>query len=185
MHICDRHIPRGIFDAFLGKGSTDDQEWEGPIFEPIDPDSDGGLGGTSEELFGPLAVLLVGYAQYEVDQFRTFMIDMDADMVKIITCTRKMLSSTLEQSLDSPAPVFEQLPLGTKRAVFLSGMSGAEVQEVISAYNDSGLPPTVWAAAVPANYQRTVSTLLEDIYGDHNLMLQREQELLRQRQQLS
>ena len=31
-----------------------------------------------------------------------------------------------------------QLPLGTKRAVFLSGMSGAEVQEVISAYNDSG-----------------------------------------------
>lgn len=51
-----RHIPRGIFDAFLGKGSTDDQEWEGPFFEPIDPDSDGGLGGTSEELFGPLVV---------------------------------------------------------------------------------------------------------------------------------
>ncbi|CAL8466395.1 g5931 [Coccomyxa elongata] len=145
-------------------------EWEGPIFEPIDPDSDGGLGGTSEELFGPLAVLLVGFAQYEVDQFRAFMIDMDADIVKIITCTKKMLSSTLEQSLDSPAPVFEQLPLGTKRAVFLSGMSGAEVQEVISAYNDSGLPPTVWAAAVPANYQRTISVLLEDIYGDHNLM---------------
>ena len=31
-----------------------------------------------------------------------------------------------------------QLPLSTKRAVFLSGMCGAEVQEVISAYNDSG-----------------------------------------------
>ena len=29
------------------------------------------------------AVLLVGYAQYEVDQFRAFMIDMDADMVKV------------------------------------------------------------------------------------------------------
>ena len=31
-----------------------------------------------------------------------------------------------------------QLPLGTKRLVFLSGMSAAEVQEVISAYRDSG-----------------------------------------------
>jgi len=29
------------------------------------------------------AVLLVGFAQYEVDQFRSFMIDMDADMVKV------------------------------------------------------------------------------------------------------
>ena len=33
-----------------------------------------------------------------------------------------------------------QLPLGTHRAVFLSGMSGAEVQEVISAYLDAGMP---------------------------------------------
>ncbi|KAK9902767.1 hypothetical protein WJX75_005500 [Coccomyxa subellipsoidea] len=96
-----------------------------------------------------------------------------------------MLATTLQEALNSSAPAFEQLPISTKRAVFLSGMCGAEVQEVISAYNDSGLPPTVWAAAVPANYQRTVSTLLEDIYGDHNLMMQQEQELLRQRQQAS
>jgi hypothetical protein len=107
--------PRGIFDAFQGKNNAE-EEWEGPTFEAIDPESDGGLGGTSEELFGPLvssstysnnarnkyprmdlqaadwqghlhcalqAVLLVGYAQYEVDQFRAFMIDMDADIVKV------------------------------------------------------------------------------------------------------
>ena len=33
-----------------------------------------------------------------------------------------------------------QLPPGTRRAVVLSGMSGAEVQEVVSAYADSGGP---------------------------------------------
>lgn len=38
-------------------------------------------------------------------------------------------------------------------------------------YICAGLPPTVWGAAVPANYQRTVNVLLEDIYGDHNLMV--------------
>lgn len=33
---------------------------------------------------------------------------MDMFPMQIITCTKKMLSSTLEQSLDSPAPVFGQ-----------------------------------------------------------------------------
>ena len=29
----------------------------------------------------------------------------------------------------------------------------------------------MWAAAVPANYDRTLGTLIEDIYGDHQLMV--------------
>lgn len=45
--------------------------------------SDGGLGGTSEHLFGPLAVAMIGYHPREVDTFRAFMNDMDADMVKV------------------------------------------------------------------------------------------------------
>ena len=50
---------------------------------PIDMDSDGGLGGTSAELFGPLAVVLVGYFPAELETFRSFMIAMEADMVKV------------------------------------------------------------------------------------------------------
>ena len=49
----------------------------------IDMDSEGGLGGTSKELFGPLAIALVGFQPLEVDRFRTFMNDMEADMVKV------------------------------------------------------------------------------------------------------
>ncbi len=45
-------VTKGIFDAFLGRKNA--QEEEGPTFEAIDPESDGGLGGTSEDLFGPL-----------------------------------------------------------------------------------------------------------------------------------
>lgn len=46
-------------------------------------DSEGGLGGTSVEIFGPLAVMLVGYHPQEFERFRAFMIDMEADMVKV------------------------------------------------------------------------------------------------------
>ena len=29
----------------------------------------------------------------------------------------------------------------------------------------------MWAAAVPANYDRSLGALVEDIYGDHQLMV--------------
>jgi len=31
----------------------------------------------------------------------------------------------------------------------------------------------MWAAAVPANYDRKLGALIEDIYGDHQLMVRR------------
>lgn len=37
-----------------------------------------------------------------------------------------------------PLPSLPQPPLGTRRTVFLSGMYGAEVVEVIAAYKDAG-----------------------------------------------
>jgi len=49
----------------------------------IDMESEGGLGGTSEGMFGPLACALVGYYPVEMDRFRAVMNDMEADMVKV------------------------------------------------------------------------------------------------------
>ena len=40
----------------------------------------------------------------------------------------------------------------------------------------AGLPPTLWAVAVPMNYERPVKDLLEDIAGDHEYMMQQRQQ---------
>jgi len=130
-------------------------------------ESEGGLGGTSEGMFGPLACALVGYYPVEMDRFRAVMNDMEADMVKVICCGTEQLQGSLQQALEGPTPDVKEPKLGTRRAIFLSGMSGEEVSEVIGAYNDSGLPETVWAAAVPMNFTRRLEDLVEDIYGDH------------------
>jgi hypothetical protein len=58
LHLC-RHRRRlepvhGILDRFFGSSGTHD----GPELVAIDPDSDGGLGGISDGLFGPLVCLL-------------------------------------------------------------------------------------------------------------------------------
>jgi hypothetical protein len=63
---------------------------------------------------------------------------------------------------DAPGPV--QPPLGQRRAVIMSGMFTSEVLEVISGYKDAGLPPTVFAAAVPNNYARAVGEVVESCW---------------------
>jgi hypothetical protein len=73
----------------------------------------------------------------------------------------------------APAPRAPQPPLGQRRAVILSGMYTSEVLEVIAAYKDAGLPPTVFAAAVPNNYGREVGDVVESCWKDQMVAQQR------------
>jgi hypothetical protein len=43
--------------------------------------------------------------------------------------------------------------------------------QVIGAYKDAGLPPTVWAAAVPNNYSRIVGDLMAEVQADNAAMV--------------
>lgn len=60
-----------------------EHEATGPNMVPLDVESKGGLGGTSEEPFGELAALLVGFTAPQFESFRRIMISMDADIVKV------------------------------------------------------------------------------------------------------
>lgn len=175
-----------VFDKlkqiFTGS-KPDEQDGAQPPADPttgtlrrLDPDVTGSLDGSGSDTFGPLAVLLVGFLVDELERFRKVMNDMDADIVKIIPCTRDLMKCTLQEALDSTYPRYEEPPLGQRRMVIMSGMHAAEVMEVISAYKDSGLPPTVFAAAVPNNYQRVVGELVSEVIQDHSNMQKRKQE---------
>lgn len=87
-----------------------------------------------------------------------------------------------------------QLPEDTRHAVVMSGMSTAEVMEVIGAYSETGkctctqaragmlptifacnierlvstasLPESLFGAAVPNNYGSNLRTLLAEMYDD-------------------
>lgn len=148
---------------------------EGAELVRIDTESSGGLGGTSDEVLGPLAVLLVGFLPEEFEAFRAMMNDIEADMVKIVPCTRAHLDSTLQAALESDYPHYEQPALGQRRALFMSGMYGSEVVELIAAYKEAGLPPCAFAAAVPNNYQRTVGDLAESVWRDQAALVAKQQ----------
>lgn len=46
-----------------------------------------------------------------------------------------------------------------------------EVVEIISAYKEEGLPPCAFAAAVPNNWERLVSDLVQSVWKDHQAMV--------------
>ena len=54
------------------------------------------------------AVLLIGFSQYEVDAFRAFMIDMDADMVKVNIMPYLLHASHMHSLLQSSG--LDQVP---------------------------------------------------------------------------
>ena len=147
---------------------------EGPVLERLDLSSTGGLGGTSEDVFGPLAVALVGFSQTEYDQFRGLLQQMEADFVKTIPCSAAHLGASLQTVLHLENVKFESGPLGLRRTIFLSGMYASEVHEIISAYRDARMPPAVFAAYVPRNKDKRLDDLVEEVYDDHLYMLQQQ-----------
>lgn len=63
------------------------------------------------EPLGPLAMLLVGFTEEEMERVRNMLVmDLEADMVKLLSCTKAMLGMTLGEALEQSATTkFEQL----------------------------------------------------------------------------
>ena len=134
---------------------------------PINMDSDEGIGGTSDHPFGPDAVLLVGFLRDEVPRIRAVLDDIGADFVRVVLATRDMLDGTLGEALEAPAAAATAKPAtGCPRVLFCSGMSGAEVMQVIAALEELALPPCVFAAAVPRSVGKRLADVLDEIAGD-------------------
>lgn len=157
-------------EAIMG-GKVLQQEEEEDLGEMARLDQDTPAG--TEEVFGPTAVLLVGFMDGEVGRFKSVLGDMGADMVQVLTAGPATMGETLQQALEGGSRPYERAPLGQRRAVVLSGMFTSEVLEVISGYKDAGLPPTVFAAAVPNNYSRTVADVVESCWKDQMVAQQR------------
>ncbi|KAK9798896.1 hypothetical protein WJX73_003434 [Symbiochloris irregularis] len=158
-------------------------EHEDPDFVEINSETVG-LDGQSEETFGPLAILLIGYIPREVDLVKEYLHEIEADMVKVIVCTDQLAEQRLCDVLESasqPHPKkqlsfqdVDSAPQTARRMLIMSGMTSDEVLSIVYGYRQQELPETVMAAAVPASYERKVSALVDDVYGDHEYMMAKE-----------
>ena len=184
----------GPFDSFLdnmrnlastpiqpsSSSAYGDEEEEYPeeednTFVQLNPNSTGSVDGTSEETFGPLAMLAVGFLEEEFAFLQDILDEMGAAEVQLVPCTSTLLDGTLGEALSmDPLPAHEPpISEGTQRVVFLSGMYASEVIEVVAALRESDLPECAFAAAVPRSWGRQLRELVDDVHADHAAMAER------------
>lgn len=115
----------GLKDQLSGnKTTTNPQQQEEATFKQLDPSNQGSVDGSSEDTFGPLALLAVGFLHHEFEALQGFLAVIGAHEVGLVPCTKGMLQGTLGDALmefESP-PNHEAPPLGARRVLFLSGM---------------------------------------------------------------
>lgn len=138
-------------------------------FAPIDGASEDAPGGVAEGRFGPECTLLVGFTREETAAWREVMDEIGADFVRVTTCVKSMLRAPLGRALETVQEDASAVApaLGVPRMMFLSGMNSMEVMEIVGVYEERGWAPSVFACAVPKNYETPLADLLTEIMDDH------------------
>lgn len=138
---------------------------EDPKFVPINDD---------DPQFGPPAMMLMGLTYDEVLKVQEVLHNMEGDFLKVLICTHEMIKGTLWDAMNSLQPDLKTVKIaqGLPRICFLSGLTGEEMMMFVQALPEAKLEPTVFAALVPNNAQKTVGELIEEIMGDHERLTQ-------------
>jgi hypothetical protein len=168
------------------EGEEEDDDDGGASMRPINDvlgDGSGGSGGASDAEPDPLAALVAGLGAEDLERLRAAMHAIDADIVRLIPCPRAALEPgaalTLEEAVALPrCPLHEPAPEGLLpgAVVFLSGMTGPEVAEIVRCYRDVDgprLPPAAFCALVPGNRARTVRELAMSVWQDERRVRER------------
>ncbi|EPS62212.1 hypothetical protein M569_12582, partial [Genlisea aurea] len=92
----------------------------------------------------------------------------------VIFCTEEMMirggslwkAVNTKQSILEPSLVASSSP----RICFMSGLTGEEMMMFIDAFPETGLEPPVFAAVVPNSADRSLTEVVEEIMGDHEML---------------
>lgn len=146
-------------------------------FAEIDAESSDAPGGVAEGRFGPDAILLVGFSADETRLWRAELDAIEAGFVRLVTCDETLIDKTLGEALETEqldASVVASAGGIPDRVMFFSGMVGGEIMQLVDLFNGLNIPPSIFACAVPNNWDGKVRDLVGEIADDHRIMMERE-----------
>jgi hypothetical protein len=131
----------------------------------------------AEGRFGPDAILLVGFSADETRLWRAELDAIEAGFVRLVTCDETLIDKTLGEALETEqldASVVASAGGIPDRVMFFSGMVGGEIMQLVDLFNGLNIPPSIFACAVPNNWDGKVRDLVGEIADDHRIMMERE-----------
>jgi hypothetical protein len=97
------------------------------------------LAAGTEEVFGPTAVLLVGFMENEVSRVRSVLDEMGADMVAVVPAGRALMGKTLREALEGGGPALYEKVRGPAGA---AGWRGPSTARAAAAKPAAAAPPS-------------------------------------------
>ncbi|KAH9611425.1 hypothetical protein KSS87_009824 [Heliosperma pusillum] len=147
-----------------GLPSNVEEEEEESKFAPMNDEDPG---------YGPPAILLLGFGVEEADKIQQFLKDLEGDFLQVIYCTEDMITRPLSDALNSKQEGLDKLKIAKSvpRLCFLSGLTGEEMMMFIDGFEETDLEETVFAAHLPNNSNRPLQEVIDEIMGDHEMVL--------------
>ncbi|XP_010483720.1 PREDICTED: uncharacterized protein LOC104762147 [Camelina sativa] len=135
-------------------------------FVPLDP---------QDPRFGPPVLLLLGLQLHEAQKIQELLKELDGEFMEIVCCTADMIPRSLWEAVNTKQPDLKRVKIAESlpRICFLSGLTGEEMMMFIDAFPETGLEAVVFAAMVPNSADKPISELIEEIMGDHELIMTR------------
>ncbi|XP_050210490.1 uncharacterized protein LOC126660841 [Mercurialis annua] len=125
-----------------------------------------------DSVYGPPALLLLGFEVEEAVKVRQLLQDLGGEFLQIIFCTEDMIAGSLWEAMNTSQADLAKVQIAKPlpRICFLSGLSGEDMMMFIDAFPESGLEEAVFAALVPNSANKPVQELIEEIIGDHEML---------------
>uniref|UniRef100_A0A0E0MAC0 Uncharacterized protein n=1 Tax=Oryza punctata TaxID=4537 RepID=A0A0E0MAC0_ORYPU len=125
-----------------------------------------------DPMYGPPALLLIGFEEGETDKVQEFLRELDGEFLKVIHCTEEMTKQTLWDAMHTDQPSIEAVKISKSmpRICIFSGLTGEEMMMFINAFPETGLEPAAFAALVPNSADKILGEVIEEIMGDHEML---------------
>ncbi|KAL6641415.1 hypothetical protein ACP70R_019596 [Stipagrostis hirtigluma subsp. patula] len=163
------------------------RRWRGPLLRSLPPegvpaelmeeDSKFVPLNAEDPMYGPPALLLIGFEKGETDKIQAFLKELEGEFLKVIHCTEEMTNKTLWDAMHTEQPNLEAIKIAESfpRICIFSGLTGEEMMMFINAFPETGLEPAAFAALVPNSADKILGEVIEEIMGDHEMLVNRKE----------
>ncbi|OEL23332.1 hypothetical protein BAE44_0015645 [Dichanthelium oligosanthes] len=163
---------RGPLRSLPPEGAPAELMEEDSKFVPLNAD---------DPMYGPPALLLIGFEKGETDTIQAFLKELEGEFLKassasaatdicknalifhsfnslsqVIHCTEEMRKQTLWDAMHTEQPNLEPVKIADSlpRICIFSGLTGEEMMMFVNAFPETGLEPAAFAALVPNSAEK-------------------------------
>lgn len=130
------------------------------------------VGSSDQPLYGPRAFLVCGFSPDEQKRIMAFITDLKLTEIAVIFSEKEDGQALVGELFCRPDQSGKNAVAGIDRAIILAGITETELQHILPAYRQCGLPRPLWATLTPVSEQWTLDALIAELKAERQAMEQ-------------